>query len=354
MGVKEDGPVTINGANLAWEIGIIVATSGVVDSSYTTYISTTDYIPVSGKRVTYTGPTADINDVKYFCYMTQYDSDKSLIRRDNIRNATADSPRRVEYNCAYVRFSFGHATSTSVNMNLQDGDLFTALAEPTGMPYAKGTWDDLFYCIDNNLYSTEYVAGDAIPLDLGTDGVLNMQIVAFDADTITGGTDKAPVTLISSDLYKTTRRFNPAYSSGTVGTGAIGGWPNCELRTYINSTISPLIPSKIASRIVTVKKYSKGFDTSDTALNNMQSDDAVWVPSMRELGFATVETNGPSYSSFYNSNTKKIKNWNNTAATYNTRSANLKKTIWAILSTGFSSDGNAEAARRFPLGFCVK
>ena len=105
-------------------------------------------------------------------------------------------------------------------------------------------------------------------LDLETEGKVQMQIVAFDADELADGSGTAAITWISKQLLNTSHRMNPSYeynsSTGTytLGTGSIGGWKESEMRSWLNSSIKPLIPSTVRGFIKQVKKYSTSRDTS--------------------------------------------------------------------------------------------
>lgn len=70
-------------------------------------------------------------------------------------------------------------------------------------------WEAVFASIDAGTYATDYAIGDTVPLDLGSEGVVNMQIAAFDADDKADGSGKAPISWISKELLATSHRMNP-------------------------------------------------------------------------------------------------------------------------------------------------
>ena len=217
------------------------------------------------------------------------------------------------------------------------------------------TWEKLFAAIDNGTYASKYALGDLFPLDLGTGGVLNMQIVAFNTDTIAGTTDKAPVTLISKELYKTNHSFNPAYVSGTVGTGSIGGYAESALKAYVDSTIVPLIPQNVANRILTVSKTTMIYDTSDTRIRGNQTNETVTVPSHREMfGDTAAEQSGIYYSSFFNSDdARKKAKAGGSNTEYWTRSAASTSNIYIVTNAGASTYRVSTLSIPFPILFCV-
>ena len=224
-----------------------------------------------------------------------------------------------------------------------------------------GTWEDLFKCIDKGTYASEYSVGETLPLDLGAQGVVDAQIAAFDADACADNSGNAPVTFITKYLLATAKRFNPSLSGTTEGTGTIGGWPKSEIRTYLNGTIKNLIDASIRSRIVSVKKYSRIYNTSDTVENNVSSDDEIWLPSSREV-FNRYESSGPVYSSLFGtvaynqSSDKRVKTPPNssTATGWALRSANTDAKIVQAATTGATGYYSAGSTSKYAIGFCVK
>lgn len=171
---------------------------------------------------------------------------------------------------------------------------------------AHGTWEDLFRAIDAGTYATEYSTGEKIPLDLGAQGTINMEIVKFNADTDENG-HTVPVSMIGVELLTTSKRYNPALSNDTEGTGNIGGWEKSELRSYLQNTVYPLIPSAVRARIKSVKKYTQGHTDASTNDKNMVTYDSVWSPSFREIiGQANNtqrESSGVVYYPYIDNNT---------------------------------------------------
>lgn len=232
-----------------------------------------------------------------------------------------------------------------------------------GSGYEHGTWEDLFWHIDKGNYAKKYALGEVLPLDLGAQGVVNAQIVAFDADELSDGTGKAPVTIVAKYLLTAKVAYNPALAgeSGnrTIGTGAIGGWEYSALRTWVQNTVSPLIPQAIAARIVPVIKYSKIANPDETYTNNVTTVDRLWCPNMREMFYgagSTNETSGPQYAVF-NSQTARVKLLpSGTAASYWLRSVyNVTSNATCISTSGKTSTyGKSSQTFNVLIGFCVK
>lgn len=153
-------------------------------------------------------------------------------------------------------------------------------------------WATILANIANGTYATKYAVGDTKSLDLGTEGVVNMQIAAMDADEKADGSGNAPITWVSEQLLATSHRINLLLASTTdeetgdevytEGTGAIGGWEKSEMRTYLTETIKPLIPEEVRNAIVPVKKTQPAFDTAKISFTQTTTD-TVWIPSFSEI-----------------------------------------------------------------------
>lgn len=181
----------------------------------------------------------------------------------------------------------------SVGAITGDTTYAAAFEDPVQVVEITDSWETIFANIDNGTYSSVYKVGNYKPLDLGSEGVVNMQIAAFDADDLADGNGKAPVTFIAKELLTTSKRMNPERegSSGayTEGTGTIGGWEKSELRAYLKNTIKPLIDENVASRIVPVTKTQPARDQTNTTFTQTTEED-VWIPSYDELGDDGVYT----------------------------------------------------------------
>ena len=133
-----------------------------------------------------------------------------------------------------------------------------------------------------------------------------MQLVAKDADTLSDGSSTAATSWISMELLTKLHRMNPTYVSGNENTGSIGGWEKSELRAYLASTIKPLLPENIQSKIKAVQKTCI---TMDAALQKSEAtvSDELWIPSAREICLdinrikTEQEKNGPRYGSVFSS-----------------------------------------------------
>lgn len=148
------------------------------------------------------------------------------------------------------------------------------------------SWDDIILAANNGTYKNKYKHGNYKPLDLGAEGIVNMQIVALGKEPLANGDGNAPISWISKELLTSSHRMNPQTEGSTgnytEGTGAIGGWGKSEMRTWLKDTIKPLIPLNVRSAIKSVTKYSVIYNISATAQYSDTSTDDVWIPGNSE------------------------------------------------------------------------
>lgn len=218
----------------------------------------------------------------------------------------------------------------------------------------KYTWDAVFASIDAGTYAADYAIGDTVPLNLGSEGIINMQIAAFDADDLADGSGKAPITWIVKELLVTTHRMNPeraANGDGTYqeGTGAIGGWEKTEMRTYLKETIKPLIPENVRSAIKEVTKTHDAYNTAGTKFTQTSIED-VWVPDYNEV----FDSSSPYKAMFPDAaSRKKYKVGATSASSWWLSSAYSYGTFYYVTSAGYNNSENAYKSYGVALGFCT-
>ena len=215
------------------------------------------------------------------------------------------------------------------------------------------TWDTIIANIDNGTYKTKYKIGNYKPLDFGTEGTINMQIVAMDTDENTSGAT-VPLTFIGMELLNTYHRMNPSKTAGTEGTGTLGGWEKSEMRSYLSDTILPLIPSNVAERINAVKKISNAYDVDETAFQQTTYD-KLWIPGHREIFNSTsYDKTGPVYSAIYkNADSRKKAKVEGSAGYWWLRSANSAASFRDVSDSGGVSYVNAGDADGVCPGFSL-
>lgn len=70
------------------------------------------------------------------------------------------------------------------------------------------SWEEIIAACEDGSYATKYKIGNYKPLDLGSEGVVNMQIAGKDVDDLADGSGKAKISWISKELLKTRHRYN--------------------------------------------------------------------------------------------------------------------------------------------------
>ena len=219
------------------------------------------------------------------------------------------------------------------------------------------SWSEIIASVNNGTYKNKYKIGDTKALDLGSEGVVEMQIAAFGADELADGSgNKAAITWISKQLLKTDHRMNP-------DTESIVDWDHSELRALLQSEIKPLIPDVVRSAIRPVKKYS----SSDVTENALSIDD-LWIPSVREMTglvdngmygeyleyLVNYESEGPEYTEFFHSENDLIKQKSGESSDYEwwLRSASGISFCY-VDSSGSICACSAYSNNGVALGFCV-
>jgi hypothetical protein len=225
-------------------------------------------------------------------------------------------------------------------------------------PWDEMTWDDVIVATKNGKYKN-FEIGAMKELDLGSEGIVHMQIVGIDADDLADGSGKSPLTFISHELLKTSHRMNPENSGNAEGTGTIGGWGKCEMRTYVKDTIKPLIPATVRSGIKEVTKYTRIYTASPVAAaNDVATTEDVWIPSRHEIFDGTTqyyETKGPRYSEIFSSNDSRNKSKVGETSTsyWWLRSASNSGNFSGVNNNGSSGNNNANNSYGVALGFCL-
>ena len=222
---------------------------------------------------------------------------------------------------------------------VQGDTVFTAkFGSPIDVSEITDSWDTIIANIDNGTYKTAYKVGQYKPLDLGTEGTINMQIVAMDADELASG-GYAPLTFIGMELLKYTIASNLTGNS---------------LTTKLKTDILPLFPSSVAKRVQKVRKgywYNDNFTYTDRWAK-------LWIPSAyAELGgldiSETILTN-PSYASVYKDDKSREKQYNSLTANYLLRDGAYPNRYY-VRTWGEVKKLNSSSIEHYRLcfGFCL-
>ena len=168
-----------------------------------------------------------------------------------------------------------------------------------------------------------------------------MQIVAFDTDNKADGSGKAKITWISRGILPTLH----SYGSST-------SWETSDMRSYIDETIKPLIPSDVRNNLVPVSKLSK------TGSGTVTTTDTVWIPSFKEVSPNSIleETDVKYPAIFSSANESRIKKQSKSSGANNnywTRTISNNNPI--LIKYDGSNTSNYQGYRSYGVvfGFCT-
>lgn len=201
----------------------------------------------------------------------------------------------------------------------------TVNEEETVREPISDSWEEIIAAGKDGTYIDKYQIGDTKGLDLGEEGVIEMELVAFDADELADGSGKAHMTWIAKDLLDTIHVMNKE------GTNE-GGWPASDMRAWLQDSILPLFPDTVRPNIKEVKKYSYSYSDGGT----ISSSDKIWIPSRREV-FGAGDSNedaGPEYLTVFSDAASRIKR-------------RAGEPYWWWLRSTFGNYGNAFRAVNF-------
>lgn len=222
----------------------------------------------------------------------------------------------------FGRFIYSENTdsedTTLVSEAVSDSDSSSETERSSDEPIElTDSWTDIVETSKNGTYKEKYRIGDTKELDLGTEGIITMKLVAMDADELSDGSGYASMTWIAEDLLNTEHVMN---TEDTIE----GGWPASDLRVWLRTSIYELVPDEVRTEIKEVRKYSMSFIPT---IETVSSSDTIWIPSCREI-FGVEggdEDKGAEYSNaFPDENSWKRYHLNSTQKTnWFLRSANL-------------------------------
>lgn len=258
--------------------------------------------------------------------------------------ATYSGTTPVNPEDADLAFTGWNPNPTNVQANM---DCYAQFKAAVVVEEISDTWDQILAACANGTAATKYKLGNYKPLDLGAQGIVNMQIVGRNIDALASGIGNAQLSWMSMELLASSHNMN-SYNINT------GGWEGSAMRTWLRRTVKPLIPANVAAGIKEVTKYSYRYDTKVT---DAETTDDVWIPSGREVNLSANETMGPKYADVFPDNASRIKKkagaesastwWLRSA--YNTSSSGFN----GVSTDGSSSFSGALNGRGVTLGFCT-
>lgn len=216
--------------------------------------------------------------------------------------------------------------------------------------FAGSSWEDIITATEEGKAQTLFAVGDTRTEMLG-DETVTYTIVDFNKDItsvngIGNATGYAGVTIVSNVLATTKQMFSTASTSGT------GKWSNSIPKSYLNTTIKPLLPSALLSGIKSVRKEQQDSANSPTSLYNEYED--IWIPSFKEVNYYVANTR---YSYFTTKESRIGYKADGTASSYWLRSGSNGggTAVWYSISTtgGDNSVTSVTAKHGIRFGFCI-
>lgn len=268
-----------------------------------------------GSAIIYT--TSSLDDLKPYLTVTARYSDSTS---QTVTGYTLSGTLTV--GTSTITASYGGKTAT-FNVSVTE--------EPVDVSEITDSWDTIIANIDNGTYATKYKIGNYKPIDLGTEGVINMQIVAKDGDELADGNSYAPLTFLAMKSLVTEKQWT-------------------QISSYINTDIKALIPANVRSVIKPVKKY-----TVENNNTNYLTTENMWIPSAKEVsaksfGFS-YETAGVEYDKIFTDNSsRRLSN----GAWYWLRSkASISSSNRQYVADGDVGQSAVTASMAIRLGFCL-
>lgn len=209
---------------------------------------------------------------------------------------------------------------------VQGDTVFTAkFGSPVEVAEITDSWDTIIANIDNGTYAAKYKVGNYKPLDLGTEGTINMQIVAMNADELADGSGYAPLTFVMKDLTS----------------------------IYLTDFATAVDNSAVASRIQSVSKITRKIVSG--SIQEVSETIKYWSLSSREVSGGTAEEkNGVQYVGMFKDFASKIKKYQGENTAYILRSYYNKNGRLVVIDTnGLVSDSTTTSNYKRCFGFCL-
>ena len=162
------------------------------------------------------------------------------------------------------------------NIKETDGTIAETI-DPYIRPNAKNisdSWEEIISASNDGTYLEKYSIGEKKEIDLGDEGIITMILVAKNRDELSDGSGNANMTWIAQDLLKTEYYMEETEDKEW-------GWKKSKIRSWLQNTILPSMPSEVQQAIKTVNKYS--LYRSEDESKTLPTEDTIWIPSEKEV-----------------------------------------------------------------------
>lgn len=130
---------------------------------------------------------------------------------------------------------------------------YAKFGSPLEVKEIEDSWDEIIAACSDGTYATKYKIGNYKPLDLGSEGIVNMQIAGKDVDELADGSGMAKLSWISKELLNTPHRFNP-YAKYTYVKEGDESWELSESGgTYLAYTTNNAYCLSTAKMTITIQ-----------------------------------------------------------------------------------------------------
>lgn len=219
--------------------------------------------------------------------------------------------------------------------------------------YIEDTWETIIQNVaQGNLDNYGYGGRKRQQITYSYQGVshtddLELEIIGKNHDTLSNidpsynnGATTAGLTF--KGILKATGFMNTApKSNSTTSALNVGGWENCEMREWLNTTLLEAFPNILQQNIKNINRLSDpGYAAEDKSI--VTTADKIAIPSYEELGYNnsafTTLGQGEPYPLYTDNNSRSI------GTTYWTRSTYKMVHMWCIVDTQgyayYSGGGN--------------
>lgn len=165
----------------------------------------------------------------------------------------------------------------TVDDSVSDTEVVETATEERDPGPISDSWEEIIAAGEDGTYIDKYQIGDTKELDLGEEGVIETELVAFDTDELADGSGKAHMTWVARNLLNSEHAMNENNSCN-------GGWPDSDMRYWLHDSILPKFPEALRTSIKEVTKYSMLDDHSyGSEGETIISTDKIWIPSLKEI-----------------------------------------------------------------------
>ncbi len=212
------------------------------------------------------------------------------------------------------------------------------------------SWADIQTLIQENKFADYFSVGATKTF------TINGKTYTAEVVSINDGTGAASqwypektVDFITKELYETKYRYNATNNNS-------GGFPSSEIKTTLNSTIYPLLPSDLKS-VITAKShsYQAGSYSSSWSSSMVTSSDNLWLPTYYEIAGGSaqyVEGENVNNNKPYILDSKiKMVNGESSASNWwlGSPNSNNSNNFWNVNTGGGFNNNNASNTNGVPL-----